>query len=103
MTSFHVQRLPGSAHHPSLLLHVQVGGGGGRFGRVPLLTRGKVGRVPVPPVVRRRRRLEGAVVLGRLLQELGEAGDVHTDQRPGRRVLISCSSQLFPSGSLNET
>ena len=51
-------------------------------GGVAVLARGQVGRVPVPPVVRRGDRLERAVVQGGLGQQLGQRGG--SLARPGR-------------------
>ena len=87
------------------LLHVAVGDGAGLLRATAVLTRAQVGRVPVPPVVLGVRLLEVAVVLFRLVEELCKGCNVRGScsfQRPGRRSLISCSSQPLPSGSLNE-
>src|SRR5207302_8384330 len=57
--------------------HVPSGGRGCLVGRVPTLPGVHVCRVPVPPVVRWGDRLEGAVMVGGLVQKLGQSGDVH--------------------------
>ena len=67
------------------LLHVAVGGGGGLLRTAAVLTRAQVGRVPVPPVMLGVRLLVVAVVLLRLVEELGK----------GCHVRGSCSRR-FP-------
>src|SRR5215213_1860632 len=59
------------------LRHVPVGGRVCLLRRAPLLPRAEVGGVPVPPVVRRGGLLEAVVVLGGLVQQLCQRGDVH--------------------------
>jgi delta 1-pyrroline-5-carboxylate dehydrogenase len=67
------------------LRHVAPGGRGGLLRRGPALARVHVRRVPVPPVVRWGDRLERAVMLGRLVQEICQGGDVHVSPPiPGR-------------------
>ena len=51
--------------------------------------------------MRRGHRLELAVVVGRLVQQVGRAATSVGHTRPGSRWVVSCNSQLFPSGSAN--
>ena len=63
---------------PSAFGHVaRRGAGGGLLLRLAALAGRHVGGVPVPPVVRRRALLVWIVVLGGLVEQLGEGGDVH--------------------------
>jgi len=61
------------------------------------------------PAVRRGRALQrlgqvGGGVVGHLHRSLLPAGKaLAAGQRPGRRVVISCTNQPLPSGSLNDT
>src|SRR3954471_18304384 len=85
--------------------HVAPGGVGGLVRSAPALASVHVRRVPVPPVVRWGGRLERAVTLGRLMQQIRQGGDVHcqsSHSRPGIRVVTSWSSHALPSGSLND-
>src|SRR5580698_4686975 len=50
--------------------HVPSGGRGRRLRGAAVFARVHVGRIPVPPVMRRGNLLECAVVIGRLMQEL---------------------------------
>src|SRR5258707_1049927 len=59
------------------LLHVAAGGVGGLFRRAPVLARVQIGGIPVPPVVSGVGLLVWVVVLGRLVQELGQIRDLH--------------------------
>ena len=91
------------------LVHVTVSDSRCILRAAPVLTRVQVGRVPIPPVMfgvrllvtspwcfsvsrRSSASVETSVARPR--------GDFHS--RPGSRVVISWSSQPFPSGSLNE-
>src|SRR4051812_34437543 len=84
------------------LRHVAPGGCGSILRAAATLASVEIGRVPVPPIVRRGRLLERVVMLGRFVQELGEPGDVHRHTRPGSRSVISCSCQVLPSGSAKD-
>src|SRR3954470_22359969 len=78
-------RTAGSTRFPGMsagcyvldLLHVAAGGGRGIVLGAAALARDHVGGVPVPPVMRRGDRLERAVAVGRLVQEVGESLDLH--------------------------
>src|SRR5438094_653602 len=83
-------------------LHVAPGDAGRLVGRAAVLTRVHVRRVPVTPVVLRCSLLVRIVVLGGLVQQVGQFGDLHVRHRPGSRVWISWSIQPLPSGSLSE-
>ena len=90
------------------LRHVALGGRGGLLWRAPALASVHVRRVPIPPVMLGMRLLVLAVVLLRLVEEFGKGCNVHglcSRQLPfaaGKPLLISWSSQPFPSGSSNE-
>jgi hypothetical protein len=90
------------------LLHVTVGGGDCLRRTAAALTRTQIWRVPIPPVMFGVRLFVVVVVLRRLAEELCKGRDIHSScslllpLRPGRRVVISWSSQRFPSGSSNE-
>src|SRR3954470_4474976 len=65
--------------------HVAVGGRRGVVGGTSALPGVQVRRVPVPPVVRRGGPLVLIVALGRLVQQIGQRGDVHVSPpTPGR-------------------
>ena len=57
------------------LFHVAVGGG--LLRTATILTRAQVGRIPVPPMVLNVHLLVIAMVLLRLVEELGKGCDVH--------------------------
>ncbi len=71
------------------LLHVAGGADRRLLGGAAALAGGHVGRVPVPPVVRRGALLVRVVVLGRLVQQVGEGRDVHgsAPREPRREFL----------------
>jgi len=55
--------------------------------------------VPVPPVVLRSRVTRTAVVLAVFVEQLGQGRDIHDAQRPEAGLVISCRSQVLPSGA----
>src|ERR1043166_2252749 len=59
------------------LVHVTIGGGGSLFGSAAILTRTRVGRVPIPPVMRGVRLLVLSVVLFRLVKQFSQRCDIH--------------------------
>lgn len=73
-------------HHTVRLHHLQVGGGGRLLRGAALLARAQVGRVPVPPLVGGRGLLERVVMEGRLVQEVGQRGDVRLVHPSGQAV-----------------
>jgi hypothetical protein len=84
------------------LLHVQIGGSGRLLRCAAVEPSVQVRGVPVPPIVAGRGLLERVVVLGGLVEEVGERRDIDGAHRPGSRVVISCKIHPLPSGSLNE-
>src|SRR3954464_3625676 len=67
------------------LRHVAPGGRGRLLRSAPALPSVHVGRVPVPPIVWRGCLFERVVMLGRLVQQIGQGGDVHVSSPiPGR-------------------
>src|SRR5262249_57006140 len=80
--------------------------------RALVLAGDDVGGVEARPVVFGSGRLVGSVVLLRFLQQLRKGRNVHRqilssvgfgarNQRPGRRSVISWSTQVFPAGALH--
>jgi hypothetical protein len=59
------------------LFHVAADGIGGLFRRAPVFARVHIGGIPVPPVVSGVGVLVLVVVLGCLVQKLGQSRDVH--------------------------
>ena len=87
-----VAKVRASSGHDDVLdlCHVAPGVRSGILWGAPGLARAHVRRVPVPPVVRRGDRLEFAVMLGGLAQQLGLGGDVRLPfpaREPGRDLL----------------
>src|SRR5215475_12542190 len=103
-----VTRTISSGKNVKDLFHVAIGGGCCLLWIAAALTRAQIGRIPVPPVMLGVCLLEVVVVLCRFAQEPCQGCNIHVlwsrqvHSRPGRRVLISWSSQPFPSGSSNE-
>ena len=88
-------RLPGLSGRDDNVLnvrHIAPGGCGSLLGGAPALPSVHVRCVPVPPVVRWGDRLERAVMLGRLMQELCESPNIdrHT---PARESLLDLLQQ----------
>src|SRR5215510_11757221 len=71
--------------------HVAAGGGRGAVLGIAALADVHVRGVPVPPVVGRGDGLEGGVVLGCLVQDVGGSGDAHAHTLPASRRSMACS------------
>src|SRR6476620_6540459 len=80
------KNVPSAGDHAPNFLHVAIGEFVGLCGGEPAQTGAQVAGVPVPPVVGRGRRLETTVMLGCLVQQLGQPVVVGGRRRRAARI-----------------